>query len=717
MKPKLRLPFLNSLKKSLECAGGWRRSARHGFRAPQAHLSVWRWRALEAWRAERLHPPRIFRQGCAAFLALCFALTPAHALSPTEWRNQQTLDVPAPGLVRAALPPATLNAARFGLEDVRLLDSAGQEVPFLIEQPAPEPAARRRPKAFRVSLEPPTTTLLLETGMTQPIGVAVLESPARDFIKAARVEGSHDGKKWQPLAAGLPVFRRPEGAARLHVEFPPGVWEFLRVTLDDRRSEAVPFTGAELLGEKSGTPSVPVSASIKSRDESPGVTRLAVDLGAANLRLVSITFETSEPLFTRAVTIAVPTVFEDGIRELTIADGAVHRESIGDITAAQLTVGIERTVASRELLVLIRNQDSPPLAVSAVRAERRPVHLVFLVRAPGAFRLLTGHGQCPAPNYDIAALAGRLKGAAATEITASALFANPSYRAPETLPGLAESAASLDIAPWKYRKPVQLAQAGVQQLELDLDVLSRTRAPFADLRLIRDERQIPYLIEQTSLTRALAPQVTPANDPKAPRSSRWSLKLPQTALPVTRLALASATPLFSRELRLWEEVTDSRGDKYPRELGCAIRQRRPGAPAVDIVLDITQPPLTDTLFLTTENGDNPPIDISNVRIFYPATRLVFKAAPDAAKPLQLCYGNSGAAPPSYDLRLVAGELLAAERSTAVLGVEAGGKKSTFIENASLSGARRFVFWGILAAVVIGLLVILARLLPSPKPPS
>ena len=657
------------------------------------------------------------RNCAAALLALCSVPAPAHALSPNEWRNQQTLDVPAAGLVRFALPPATFNATRSGFEDLRLIDSTGQEVPFLIDQPAPEPGARRRAKSFRVSLEPPITTLLLETGMTQPIGVAVLETPARAFIKAARVEGSHDGKSWQPLAAGLPVFRRPEGAARLHLEFPPGVWEFLRVTLDDRRSEAVPFTGAELLGEKIGTPSVPVSASIKSRDESPGLTRLALDLGAANLRVVSITLETPEPLFTRAVTIAVPTVFEEGIRELEIAAGVVYREFIDDTTATQLTVGIERTVASRELLVCIRNQDSPPLAVTAVRVERRPVHLVFLARAPGAFRLLTGHGQCPAPNYDLAALAGRLKDAAAAEITPGALVANPGYHAPETLPGLAESAAPLDIAPWKHRKPVQLAQAGVQQLELDLDVLARSRASFADLRLIRDDRQVPYLVECTSITRALTTQITPANDPKAPRSSRWSIKLPQTALPITRLAFASATPLFARELRLWEEPADTRGDKYVRELGHATWQRRPGAHAIDIVLDITQPPVTDTLFLGTDNGDNPPIDISNVRVFHPVTRLVFKATPDAGKPLQLYYGNPGAVPPSYDLRLVAGELLAAERSTAALGAEEGAKKPSLLESASLSGARRFAFWGILAVVVIGLLVILARLLPSPKPPS
>lgn len=659
----------------------------------------------------------LFRNCAAAVLVFACAIAPACALTPGEWRNQQTLDVSAAGLVRVPLPPATLDAARAGLEDLRLIDSAGQEVPFLIDQPAPQPAVRRRPKSFRALLEPPATTLLLETGMTQPVGVVVLETPARNFIKAARVEGSHDGKTWQPLAASLPVFRRPEGAARLLVEFPPGVWEFLRITLDDRRSEAVPFTGAELLGEKSGTPSVPVSASIKSRDESPGLSRLAVDLGAANLPVVSLALETPERLFTRAVSIAVPVVSEEGIRELTVADGVVYRESIDDATAAQLTVRVERTVGSRELLVLIRNGDSPPLAISQVQVERRPVGLVFLARQPGAFRLLTGHRQCPAPSYDLAALADRLKDAAAAEVAPGALTRNPTYHAPETLPGLGESAAPLDVAPWKFRRLVQLTQPGVQQLELDGGILARTRAPFADLRLLRDDRQVPYLIEHTSITRALTPQVSTAHDPKTPSWSRWAIKLPQPALPVTRLAFTSATPLFARDFTLWEEPADPRGDKLRRELGRATWHRRPGGQATDIVLDIAQPPVTDTLFLGTDNGDNPPIDLSNLRVFHPVTRLVFKAAPDPAKPLQLCYGNPAANAPSYDLRLVAGELLAAERSIAVLGADESGKKPSLLESQAFTGARRYLFWGVLAVVVIGLLVILARLLPPPKSPD
>ena len=60
--------------------------------------------------------------------AAFFFVANALALSPNEWRFRQPLDVPAAGLIRIDLPPETLDAARPALEDLRLLDSAGQEV-------------------------------------------------------------------------------------------------------------------------------------------------------------------------------------------------------------------------------------------------------------------------------------------------------------------------------------------------------------------------------------------------------------------------------------------------------------------------------------------------------------------------------------------------------------------------------------------------------------
>jgi hypothetical protein len=67
------------------------------------------------------------------------------------------------------------------------------------------------------------------------------------------------------------------------------------------------------------------------------------------------------------------------------------------------------------------------------------------------------------------------------------------------------------------------------------------------------------------------------------------------------------------------------------------------------------------------------------------------------------------------LSLVAGQLLAARKATASLSTEEELKKSSSRSNEVL-GKAGFLFWGILALVVVGLLVIISRLLPKPQPP-
>src|SRR4030095_12142230 len=116
-----------------------------------------------------------------------------------------------------------------------------------------------------------------------------LEIPASaNFIKAARVEGSSDQKNWQMLVSGAPIFSMTNGATNLRVQFPEGKWPFLRVIVDDNRATALPWTGARLILARSIAPTEPVSITIKTRDENPGTTRLALDLGAANLQSAAI---------------------------------------------------------------------------------------------------------------------------------------------------------------------------------------------------------------------------------------------------------------------------------------------------------------------------------------------------------------------------------------------------------------------------------------------
>jgi hypothetical protein len=294
------------------------------------------------------------------------------------------------------------------------------------------------------------------------------------------------------------------------------------------------------------------------------------------------------------------------------------------------------------------------------------------------------------------------------------LAANPDFHPPETLPGLGESAAALDVSAWKFHRPLVTGSSGVLQLELDLDVLAHAVRGFGDLRVMRSGRQIPYLLERTSIQRPIALQATPANDPKRPRVSRWALALPRMGLPLTRLVCASATPLFERELRLFEEVPDERGGKFARELGRANWQHTPDHPAREVTLEFSEEPRTNTLLLETDNADNQPIDLANPRAFHPVTRLVFKTADDVGEPLELFYGNDRVSAPQYDLRLVAAQLLRAEREVATLGPEAPAGKQPHRESETPAGSGGIAFWIVLSLVVAGLLIVLARMLPRPS---
>lgn len=648
------------------------------------------------------------------FIAFLILSTTALAL-PVEWKNVQQFDVAQPGLIKLSLPAETLDVARPGLEDLRIFDSAGHEVPYLIERPLGDAARTRTAKEFRVELAGRSTIITIETGIAQPIDAVTLDTPAASFIKAVTIEGSSDQADWKPVVASQPIFRQPNGASQLRIAFPEGVWPFLRLTVDDRRSEAIPFTGARLhavTGEPVAAETVPVTIADRADN---GQTRLTLDLGGSHLTVGSLVFETPEPLFTRPVSVAIRQVAENAISERVLARDTIYRVAVeGFEPAARLEMPLDLTLSGRELLVLIDNGDNEPLQLAAVRATRRPVYAVFLAQQPGKYQVLTGNPRCPAPRYDVASFGSQLKGAVVTPVKLSALAGNPSYQPAESLPEIQDIGTALDTAAWKYRKPVQIKRAGAQQLDLDLDVLARADASFQDLRLVREGKQRPYILERTSIARKLVPQVVTANDPKKPNLSRWTIKLPQRNLPVTRLTCTTRSPLFKRQVTLSEEPTDERGEKYRHELGQAAWVRTPPATKAPLEISIVSV-LTDTLVLETDNGDNPAIELEDFQLFYPVTRVLFKAPVEPAT--FLFYGNREVGFPQYDLDLIAPRLLAEEKSTATLAAEEELQKSSFGQLFKLSGTKSVIFWGALVAVVIVLLVVIAKLLPKSSPPT
>ena len=652
------------------------------------------------------NPPTRRRRSAnlAAFAWLAAGLAPLPAADSAEWKSRQTLRVEAAGVTTFAVPPETLDAGRGDRGDLRLLDPAGSEVAFAIA-PVERPTVTTKPaRSFRATLSSTATQLVIETGDATAPSLA-LATPVARFVKRARIETSADGASWQIAAEGALLFREG-GAEELGVRAPAA---FVRVTLDDTRSPPVPFTGASVTPRAAALPPEPsLDVRIARREEFAGETVLTLELAAARTPLATLRLTTDARLFNRRVTVGIRALVDEDTIERTLAAGTIYRLTPDGATEVQHTrVPLDLASPTRELIVHIANGDSPPLPISAVEITRRELRGHFDAAVPGDYTLLSGHAQIAAPRYDVASL--RLGAVQPGKILIPGpLVANPGYRAPETLAGVALMGAALDVAPWRFRKPVRLATAGVQQLELDLDVLAQAQRGLGDLRLVRDGAQVPFLLERPNLSRALELTAKSADDSKRPRVSRWEIALPRAGLPLARLTLASPTALFQRHLRVFEITDDGRGNRHERTLASADWSHTPDDKR-PLTLAFSTAPMTATLVIETDNGDNPPIALGAVSAAHPVARLLFKT--DAA-PLALYSGHAAAAAPRYDLALVAGQILSATKEAATLGAEEQARADGWAKSA-LAGTRGgVVFWAALALVVIVLLVVVAKLLPK-----
>lgn len=642
--------------------------------------------------------------------ALCLPLS-ALAQSPdlAAWTHRTIITVPSPGLTRLELPPELLDASASAgaapLADLRLVSPSGVETPYDVAWPRIIKAAYMPAASFKAMLAGETTVIELDTPDRGEIDEVTLQTNAMDFIKPAALEGSNDGTQWRSLAIGE-ILCRQQGTVKLQIGFAPATWKRLRVTVDDRRSQPVAFTGASVRLQGVAPRTVPHPVKIRERREEKGETRLILDLGGANVFSGLLRVRTPEPFFQREVNVFA--MNGQGAGAL-LASRPVFRVTLNDRVAAELEIPVHQHIAAREIELRIRNGDSPPLELDAIEATRHPLFLVFSADVAGEWRLFTGNGQAMPPDYDLAAIAGPLRDAAAHTGTAGPPEPNPAFRAEATVPEVGEAGAPLDVSAWAWRKQLVFTETGVLQAELNPEVLARANADLRDLRVLQADRQVPYLLQYPAQRREVVVSFTGEPDPKNPRLSRWRITLPVAGFPIAEILARSPTTLFERSVSVWESARDDFGNTTRRGLGTATWRQTPALGSPDLRIFLSSRPRGDTLFIETDNGDNASIRLASLRLTFPVVQLVFKVADFA--PVHLCYGNPRASSPRYDLRLVQTELAAATKINAMLG-PAEPLKPERRPVVTSPGAGSVWLWIALAVVVGGLLLVVAKMLPK-----
>jgi hypothetical protein len=619
----------------------------------------------------------MMRSACCLLLALAL---------PAQTPFRREILPGGAGLRRLEVDMVLLGATRAALADLRLQDGAGREVPWFLAPPARGEAPWRPGRLLALPATKASSGFELDLGRPVLASRLRVEGLRGPFLKRYRLEGSGDRTRWTVLVAAGSLFDLPgEDLRLLQAELPAGEYRYLRLVWDDRSSAPLPMpAGASV--QLPGPGGAPPRADLPFRrlPSEPGMSRFTVRLPGPRLplRALALAVAGTGPLLRRAR--VMDARLRDGnLLPVELGSALLRRAERDGVSGAELRIPLEGP-EGLDLELQVEDGDNPPLELTAVAGELAP-QPILCFQSPGGAPLWArcGDPRLKAPAYDLEALRGRLDPAGLPAARWGAWASPPASGAePAATPLPAEAGAVLVPGAFRHRRPVPDG-AGLAVLTLDAHVLAHSRA-LADLRLLDGAgRQVPYLLERRDEPLEL-PLALPRGRAVA-RGTVYDLRLPLAHLPACRLVLETRAPVFQREVRVAEEAVGGR-ESVVRE--ALWRHGDPGRPAAPLVLSL--PALEGrALVLRVEEGDNAPLALTGARLLLPT-----------------CYGADLQAP-RYDLALLADRLrLEPARELAL----AQGAPET-----DRTPVARGLFWGVLAVVMGGLLLLLARLLRHPGP--
>ena len=345
-------------------------------------------------------------------LLLCSALSlfVNSADLPEQWRfwhYSRALQLPqasgeAPAEV--VLPWEIYAHCRPGCEDVRIVNSSGGEVPFVVE--ARHVARNVESRAARI-LE----NSFVASEYTQVIGDlgegfgpydrVRVETSHADFIVWAEVALSDDQKTWRVVEARAPIarFRSRAVEGTQIISFQGLSSRYVRVRIIDQ-SAKFPVDGISVLNQKEvRQQTADVAGSFteeKSTDPTESVWRTS--LASPNQPLSVLTVQTDSAEFYRAVRISASS---DGQEWSYWGSGVIYRYKQGEKIRESLRIEFPEITGNRLLRVEIINGNDQPLATVRFVPAAVPRTLVFKLAPGQSYRLIYGNEKALWPEYDL----------------------------------------------------------------------------------------------------------------------------------------------------------------------------------------------------------------------------------------------------------------------------------------------------------------------------
>ena len=347
----------------------------------------------------------------AVLLAGTFCLITVSADLPDNWRSwrySRVIQSAPPDNNQPAeltLPWEIYGHCSTNCEDVRIINSRGGEVPFVVkEKPVHRNAEMRSGRVIENSFVAGSYTQVIGDLGEQHANYdrIKIETGRPDFIVWAEVALSDDAKTWRIVESRAPIarFRSRDVDGIQTIPIQALSSRYVRVRIADP-SEPFPLTGISVLHEEPyrfQTSDVPAGFALEnSTDPTESVWRAT--LTSLNQPISEVKLDTATPEFYRAMRIGGSV---DGREWSYFGSGVIYRYTQNGKTKESLRIEFPEMSGHRFVRVEIINGNDQPLANVNLSLAAIPRTLLFKKISGANYRLVYGNEKAGRPQYDLA---------------------------------------------------------------------------------------------------------------------------------------------------------------------------------------------------------------------------------------------------------------------------------------------------------------------------
>ena len=389
------------------------------------------------------------------FVVALLALTPVVVSGQTapdwrEWRYARSIDAPPvtqTTVVAVDVPVSVAMRSREGWSDLRVVDDAGREVPYLRDGGESSGPSWRPVRLIEPSVDAGgfSQVVLDAAGGDRTHNTMRLEVEREaDFLTWIEIAVSDDGRSWRIVRDRAPFFdlTGQQLGATTRITYPDTLARYVRVRWLDatRRYRVMRGEVAEARAPALGLDPIDLALTPSTAPALAQRTVWVSPPDAPRVSVAAIAFETSAATFFRPVAVESS---QDGRTWQWVGSGDIYRLPQPSGTRESLVVELPETWASHWRISISDRDERPiPDLKPGLRARR---HRLVFQQEPGvSYRLVYGHPRAQTPEYFLARTLDRAAMASASSVPLGAEVTSADYADPR---------------PWSERNPAVLWMA------------------------------------------------------------------------------------------------------------------------------------------------------------------------------------------------------------------------------------------------------------------